>query len=456
MVLLGVWACTPDDPAGGPGVHDSAPDAPREVPWSRELPPSDAGPRGTFDRRTIVHLHSPWSHDACDGDGLPGGVVNEECLQDLRDGLCAARIDAAFVTDHPAYAAFQPFDDLFHHRDGDGWVDGPGGHQANELRCDNGQVVRWMPGIEDELMPIGLEAQVAGTDTDENDRIYNEYTPAAVRADRGVGATVLVAHTEQRPAEDLAPLQDAGLAGVEIFNLHAAFDPDIRSEFLGLDPLGWSAGIAPFTSPDATGEPDLFFLGVFEEQAVSIATWESLLARGPVTAVAGTDAHQNVLPLPLRDGERGDSYRRMLRWFANHPLAAEDTPEAIEAALAAGRSYVAFEALGTPRGFDLHLASGGSVVEMGGEGAGGELVVTCPTLHPETPRGPLDPEITATVYRDGAAWKSGCGTFPTEGAGLYRVRVEIVPHHLEPFLGEDPAPYLHAYPWIYSNAIRVR
>ncbi len=28
----------------------------------------------------------------------------------------------------------------------------------------------------------------------------------------------------------------------------------------------------------------------------------------------GTDAHENSFPIMLRDGERGDSYRRLLRW----------------------------------------------------------------------------------------------------------------------------------------------
>ncbi len=457
MIALVLAGCTPGvDRAGEPTDALHSAHAPREVPWTRTLPPTGDGPRGLFDRRAIVHLHSPWSHDACDGEGLVDGVVNEACLQDLRRGLCDARIDAAFLTDHPAYAAFQPYDDLFHHRDGDGWIDEGGAHVANELSCPDGHRVRWMVGIEDELMPIGLGEQVAGDDTAENDRIYNAYDGDAVRAESRAGGSVFVAHTEQRPVADLEPLQDAGLVGVEIFNLHAAFDPDIRGEFLGLDPLGWAEGIAPFTSPDATGEPDLFFLGVFDEQGVSLEKWDALLQRGPVTGVAGTDAHQNVLPLPLRDGERGDSYGRMLRWFANHPLATADTPAAIEDALASGRTYVAFEALGTPSGFDLHLATNAGVVEMGGEGAAGELVVTCPTLHPDSPRGLSDPEVTATVYRDGAAWKQGCGTFPTEGPGVYRARIEVVPHHLEPFLGDDPEPYLRPFPWVYSNAIRVR
>ncbi len=39
---------------------------------------------------------------------------------------------------------------------------------------------------------------------------------------RAAGAEVLVAHTEQRSREWLYELQDAGLAGVEVFNLRVA------------------------------------------------------------------------------------------------------------------------------------------------------------------------------------------------------------------------------------------
>ncbi|MFT4625695.1 MAG: hypothetical protein ACI8PZ_004366, partial [Myxococcota bacterium] len=255
-------------------------------------------------------------------------------------------------------------------------------------------------------------------------------------------------HTEGRDPADLETLQDAGLTGVELFNLHAMFAPDIRPEAFGLEPFDWIEQIAPFTDPDDTGEPDLLFLAVLQEQAPSIATWDRLLARGPAVGVAGTDAHQNVLPLELRDGERGDSYRRMLRWFANHILVRDG--ETAEQALAAGRAYTAFEALGTPWGFDVHLGD----VELGGTGAPGPLTVTCPTLHPESPRGPVGPEISVIVYRDGVAWQSGCGTFDA-GPGVYRVRVDQVPLHLEPFLGSDPDPWLRSFPWVYSNAIRV-
>jgi hypothetical protein len=176
-----------------------------------------------------------------------------------------------------------------------------------------------------------------------------------------------------------------------------------------------------------------------------------------MVGVAGTDAHQNVLPYDLRDGERGDSYRRMLRWFSNHLLVEAPGAEAAEQALAAGRVYVAFEALGTPANFDVHVVQDdGRVVEMGGEASGGTLVVGCPRLAEGSPRGTKDPEITVEVVRDGMSWAQGCGEFPLDGSGAYRVRVDQVPHHLEPFLGLDPEPWLQRpYPWLFSGAIRV-
>jgi hypothetical protein len=447
-----------------PAVGDDATaphseEGPQEVPWSHGLPPLGDGPRGMRALRSVVHLHSPWSHDACDGDPLPDGVVNEPCLADLRAGLCATRFDVAFLTDHPAHAASQPYEALVHARSGDEGVAG-----GNVVACDDGHEVLWLPGVEDELMPVALDRHVAGDDAAENDRLYNASDGEAVAANVAAGAAVLMAHTEQRDLDHLRALQDLGLVGVEIFNLHAMFAPDIREEALGLDGLGWVTDIAPFTVAEGTAEPDLLMLGVLQAQPPSLAAWDALLARGPMVGVGGTDAHQNVLPIALRDGIRGDAYQRMLRWFSNVLWArvsrswadAEDPAGAAQEALAAGRSHLVFEILGTPQGFDLHLRDpSGAVVEAGGAGPEGTLVVGCPTLHPASPRGPEDPEVRVRVLRDGVVWHEGCGEVPTDGPGAYRVEVDVVPWHLRPFLGDDPEPWLRAYPWIYSNAVRV-
>lgn len=430
MIVL-LLACRP------PATVVVPPAAPREVPWRRGLPPVEGV------ARTITHLHSPWSHDACDGDPLPDGRVNEPCLEDFRSGLCEAGIDVAFVTDHPNHAAAQAYGDLHHARPGDTVLP-----DRNGIVCADGRTVWTFPGFEDELMPLGLAEHVPGTAAERNE-LLNRYDETGLVAMVDAGAEVFVAHTEGRLLPDLEALQDAGLRGIEIWNLHAMFAPDIREDDLGLDGLGWAADIGPFTRPTTTAEPDLFVIGVLQLQRPSLERFDALLARGPMVGIVGTDAHQNVLNLELADGERGDSYRRSLRWMSNLVQAGPD--EDVSDALAAGRSIVAFEILGTPVGFDFRAPD----AQMGGSSTARSLEIQCPTLHPESPQGVEAPEITVHLVKDGARIATGCGTHELDGPGVYRVEVEIVPLHLRPFLGDDPEPYLRPFPWILSNAIRV-
>jgi hypothetical protein len=325
--------------------------------------------------------------------------------------------------------------------------------------CETGHRSLWLPGIEDETMPVALNRHVADT-PEENDRLYNNSDAEALAAFSDAGAVILQAHTEGRPIEQLMERQDNGMQGVEIFNLHAMFAPDIREQDLGLDPLGWAQGIAPFTAPDATGQPDLMFLGVLQTQPPSVDKWVQLLQRQPTIAVGGSDAHQNTLPINLRDGERGDSYRRMMRWFANVLLVDGDTPEAYESALAAGRTYIAYHALGMPDGIDVHVTGDdGTIYELGSTTpSGGIFNVGCPGLSANSPRGELAPEITVTTYKDGEVWQTGCDDglgFPISEDGAYYVQVDITPHHLTPFLGDEPEVFLRPFPWVQTGAIRV-
>jgi hypothetical protein len=440
--LLLFAACT-----GSPSPADSSAE-PLEVPYTgTHAPLSEISPGGRAWRRGIIHLHSPYSHDACDDDPMPDGVPDEACLQDLRDGLCATAMDYAMITDHPSFAAEQEWADLLLTRDGDEVVDGV----ANRITCPDGHTVLTMPGIEDELMPIALDRPAADT-AEERDRLYNDSDAEAIAADIAAGGLVLQAHTEGKPLETLLERQGNGLAGVEIFNLHAMLDPTKREDDLGLDPFGYLDALAPFMTDDAGAEPDLAFLAFYEEQGVSLAKWDSLNQVAFTVATAGTDAHENTIPAPMPDGERGDSYRRMMIWFSNITLVDGDAPADVQAAIAAGRSFVAFEILGTPTGFAVSYGA----LEMGGEGAVGDtLEVSCPTLAPESPQMGDPPDISVTVYKDGAPWQTGCGSFPVSERGVYRVGVDIVPNHLAPFLGDEAPALVHSFPWLYSNAFRL-
>lgn len=455
LTLLAVMACGTTAPVDEP--ETDLPDTDVRGVWNPRLPPAGtaiAPLRGQVHQRAVFHLHSPYSHDACDGAGWVDGALDTQCRDDLRAALCTLRFDAAFLTDHPDYGDAQPFEDLFHGQPGDTLVTGEDGEiVANEITCDDGHVVRWRAGFEDDLMPVGMRRHVHD-DPEVRHALMNGSDAASFEAMHDAGATVMVAHTEGRALEALEDLQDLGLHAVEAFNVHAMFSPGIRTEDLGLDGIGWASDIGPFLASDTTAEPDLLFLGVHQQQDPSIAKWDALLQRGPMMATAGSDAHQNVLPALLADGERVDSYRRTLRWFSTILVTEDRSLAALDAAVAARRAFVAFEILGTPTGFDVHVADGDTVHEMGSDAPQGDLVVTCPTLASGSPRGDDDPEITVKVFKDGALWQEGCGTWPTT-PGVYRVRVDMTPHHLAPFLGSEPAPYLKPYPWLYSGAVRV-
>jgi hypothetical protein len=424
---------------------------PPAVPWTHARPGLDERtPAGRALRRAIVHLHSIYSHDACDNQEMDLDV----CMADFRAGLCNAGIDIAFVTDHPAHAAEQTFDDLLLAGQGDQVIDG----LANRMACPDGHTVLLLPGIEDEIMPLALDRQVT-SDVTEADRIYNSVDPADMALVQAAGAISWQAHTEGQAEADLFARQAAGLRGVEMFNLHAMVDPNKRQDDLGLEPLSYMTGIGPFITMDTMAEPDLSFLAFYEAQSVSLARWDALNQVGFVAGTAGTDAHENSLPMPMSDDERVDSYRRMMSWFGNYVAVDDDAPAAAEAALAAGQFFVAFDALAVPAGFSATYEVGGAAYEFGADApAGGTLSVTCPGLSARSPAdGEHAPLVAATLLKDGASVGDACGESPVrlDDPGVYRVEVTITPEHLRGFLDDQADALVHPYPWLYSNPFRL-
>ncbi len=416
--------------------------------------------RGQREYRAILHLHSHHSHDACDGDPQPNGVPDEACLQDLRDALCVTRIDLAMLTDHPVHASEWTIEELLLIRGADVPVMGPGGTPiASWMACDSGHRVLVMAGIESsEMMPMGLEEHVVDA--------YGVSSPAAFQQIKDAGALAWVAHTESRDVGELATL---GLDGLEFYQLHANLDPDIREDYLGLSPDGFVTGTAPFFfGAQKTPVPDLASLGFLAPNEPSIVALETLGQTLRLTISAGTDAHQNVLPNKASDGERIDSYRRMIRWFNNRVrLDGELTPESAKAALRAGHNHIVFEAFGNPLGFDFVAYKGEVTTEMGAEltlGEGIELSASLPRLDPRSPQGPLAPGLEGRLYRatkDGRellkTWTDGTITVGAPGPGVYRVEVWMTPRQLAPYLGEIAGDYTETpVPWIYSGAIFVR
>ncbi len=440
---------------------------PRTFP--NDLPPSDelGSPRGYEIARSIIHLHSPFSHDACDNNGLPGGVVNEACYQDLRDAMCTLRIDFANLTDHPAHMDEFEFSDLLLARPGDVIENGAFGPVANHVSCENGASPILTVGFEDELMPYGMVQHLA-PDQPTRDELYNDSSAATVTllkttADAAAG----IAHTESKPTEYLLGL---GMDSIEIYNIHANLDPDIREEFLGLPPLDGGLALLPYIlNPTSVPVPDLSFLSYFVVSPIYFEKWNTLTAAGlHVTGTAGSDSHENVLALKAPDGERMDQHRRLLKWISNHLLVSERSLEAEKDAARNERNFVVIEGLGSPVGYDFYATAGGNTVGMGDAGAfvAGDTTihVPLPTLHPSAPAGGPADLLTIKLKRvlSGgldevvATSEDAPLDFAATEPGAYRAEIWMVPNHLLPHLGPTPDGYLVPTPWILTNHLYLQ
>ena len=419
--------------------------------------------RGLRVARTIVHSHSLYSHDACDGKPLLNGAPNEKCLSQLKEGLCKARVDVLMLTEHISELSTTDFEKLLLLRAGDDAVLKGGNKVAARFKCPD--ALRPLMAVGAELsatMPLGLEKHIEG-DVSKLKALYGGSDTSLDTKLRAAGAVLYQAHTESKP---LAELQQHKLDGIEVYNLHANLDPTIREKYLGLPKLGYINDLAPFFGKDDTApEADLAFLSFFVPSGNAIKKWSSLLSLRHTAGVLGTDAHQNVLPIPARDGERMDSYRRMFRWFSNHLRVSDVSMDKIKEALRLGRGYMVFEVMGTPQGFDFRAEAGGKVLEMGAEvsaSAAPELVVTLPSvlglLAMATPPD-LDLRLlhvdTAGLEKVVAQGKSTLRFKPT-AAGAYRAEVYMSPRHLAPYLGPTPSKYIKRLVWIYSNPIYVK
>jgi hypothetical protein len=380
------------------------------------------------------------------------------CLDDLRRGICQTRHDFVMLTDHNEFFATTPFPDVLLHDParGDVLLERDAAPVANWAGCapEDVRPTLIMAGTESSTMPVGLEHHAPGLDA-----TYGSSSPAAIEELRAAGAVILVAHTE---GWDVTELVDLPLDGFEMYNLHANLEAN------------FAAGLALLTLL-ITGDPgfphsDLVIFPLWQEDPRYQERWGSVLAGGVrrVTTMA-TDAHRNTFPQELPDGERIDSFRRMLLWFSNHALV-EPAPDgswddlALKQAILAGRVYGAFEYMGYPEGFDAVIEAGGQVLELGAEVSladGPEIVVQRPHVQNLDPAA-MPPVITMHVLR---AIDGGFEEVATDGseelryapdaAGAYRVEVRIAPLHLTDYLGSYADGAATPRAWIYANPFYV-
>ncbi len=472
---------------------DEQPTPPPRITWQKTQIATDridfpARKRGLRAVRGIIHLHSVYSHDACDGNPQPGGQPNSPCLRNLRRGLCASGQDFAMLTDHATHMGEAAWDKLFLTDPtlSDETVMEGSDLVGGRMRCLDEQgkptdrQVLLTVGGENDLMPVGLHRHLGDTVASRKQAMGAD-TPDAVRAFHAAQGLVLQAHGESRDMTKLCTLAAAGLDGMEVYNLHANLDPKIRENYLGLDGLAAFAGVAPWLEgrPVEQGgpEPDLALLGFLEDNSKERLYYNSLLGAGyRLAPTFGSDIHENTFKTAMADGERGDSYRRLMRWFANYLLVQAGKPllpSDLSAALQKGRGFGVFEAMGPPTGFDFSAEKkDGSRAEMGDAiEPGAKLVVRAPQPLPvgygtdevvETLRllfvaaGSTQAEVVSEQRLTAQQLQQGAGmTFDTSlrGAGAYRVEARVTPKHLLHLLGDEPARYDKEYPYLFSGSI---
>ena len=462
VVVVVACACTvppatpPPAPVWSPGVL-----------YPAEGAAGAAAQRGFVDVRGLVHAHSVFSHDVCDGAPVDdAGVIDSVCFDDFRRGLCQSQHDFVFLTDHGDRFDSTEFPDalLFRPELGDVLVDRGAGPSANRVTCDDGHTVLIMAGTEHGLMPVGLERHL------EQRGLYNQQSAEAAQAERDVGAVVLLAHPEDYDVEQLKALP---IDGFEMYNLHA--NSVLGAGFV-LDLL-----LRANDGDPGVPHPDLLMLALWSEDPRYLERWGNVLASGKrVVSTMGTDCHRNTFKTILEDGERADSYRRMMIAFSNHlrvragadaPLGSTLVDDAeLKEALARGRLWGAFEMLGYPLGFDATAIDGDDVFELGDDvPVGATIVARMPRVRDvdparEAPRlmlRVLRADDSAAGFTEVASSSSGDLEVTADVAGAWRVEVRMLPLHLREDLGDDDFRLLDEvegrdYVWIYANPFYVR
>ncbi len=450
-LLAAACSKAPDQPDAGP---------PAWKPGTVYRTERQANARGYLDRRGLIHAHSVYSHDACDNQPKnDAGEYDPQCFEDFRDGLCKSQHDFVFLTDHR-----ESFDDteypdtlLYRQARGDVLIDHGAGPTANRLACPDGAPAPLvLAGNETKMMPVGLERHADGRGS-----TYGDISDAGIEKIHQAGGLAIMAHTESANLDDLI---NVGLDGFEMYNLHAN---SLKNLAIAAD---WALKLDAKMF-DGLPDPNIFLIGYNLEDPVYLERWGTVLSRGVkrVTTM-GTDCHRNTLPQLAQDGERVDSYRRMMSMFSNHllvtPRGTDGTIDDrdLKEALKAGRLYGSFDFLGYPEGFEfVAKTNGGTVYEMGSTApVGAVLEAKLPRVQGGVETSAELPTLKLNLYvaRDGGWDVLAAGnadlSYTADTPGAYRVEVRMVPKHLKAHVGRRQDLLKAERPWVYSNAIYVQ
>jgi hypothetical protein len=441
--------------------------------------------RGQRYYRVITHFHTIYSFDACDGRGRLGFQHNtDRCLQSLHHAICKNHIDALFYTDHANHMADVPFAELLIERDPKNWIlNSKQEPVAAYAHCDTASKEPFqgmiIPGLEGRMMAMGMERHSPeGSDQiawqKRQDLYLSDQPWAADRLRTETDALIVVPHTESKTD---AWIQGLRPDGIEIYNFHANFDPNIRRQYLDDSAFSHLPILADFLlDPDQSLSPDYLFLEFFKLYPVYLDRWNQSIAKGlQLLVVGGTDAHENVFKQKISDDERLDSYRRLTGFMSNWVRSPGSDYFSIKSALKQRQSFWVLEGLGTPSGFDFHAVTGivsdassddskNQIIEVGGAGEQvKEIVFVTPKFDVEN-RYVTQPKLIRSELHhiDQNAKETIVASVEGQGqtmiyknpvAGTYRVHVWMKPTHLRPFVRANFADA--EYPWIISNGIKV-
>lgn len=434
----------------------------------QELPDSSTlgNPQGHRIARVITHYHSPYSYDACDQKGFSNGVLNQECLNDLRKAICLNRIDALFLSDHPHQMENFEIPELVLKTQGDRLLgkSSDGVTFANQVSdCESGFRPNILAGFEGRILALGMTRHLTFS-IKERAVLYQKDTfELRDRLSRESDAIVFIPHTESRSIETIRSLAPDG---IEIYNIHANLDPKIRKRDLGISPFEHLPDVLTYlVDPYRSLHPDYMFMHFVEIHPIYFKKWNELIYSHnlKLAGFGGTDSHENIFPQRVADGERLDSHRRMTRFMSNHLIVPDLEPSSIKTALKQGRGWLVFEGFGTPIHMDFSAKAEKKEVGVGEtlklQGGRAQIKVRLPFLHPETPQGTSPPwmrvelkkiiaggqdKVVASTENSDLSWE-------TNEPGAYRAEIWIRPLHLREFL--DDFRYLadREYRWIVTN-----
>lgn len=262
-----------------------------------------------------------------------------------------------------------------------------------------------------------------------------------------LGGIGIAAHPDSPRADLRWTDWDAPIDGLEIVNLDSVWRAHIAAG-------GWrmAARVARDLATYLV-RPSETIAAMVRAGGEAATSWGTLARTRRVPLFAGADAHAR---LDLRGGDSPSGslalslpgYETVFRTLSmrvrtERPLNGDATHDGglLLRALAAGHSYIAFDAILSPPAFQLKLTSGsGEVVD------GGDLVEQGPIALSVTSNAP--PSFTITIWRNGTLLTSQEATpvlsvRAPSGPGAYRVEIRATDRPSAP-------------PWLLSNGIVVR